>query len=61
MSYLTSKQRNAFAPSTFAIPEERKFPLNNPSHARNALARASGTKYESRVRAAVKKKFPDIS
>lgn len=60
MGFLTSKQRNAMPTTTFAIPEERKFPLNNASHARNALARASGTQYESRVRAAVKRKFPNI-
>lgn len=50
---LTAKRRSKLATSTFAIPEERKFPIHDESHARNALARASGTKYESRVRRAV--------
>ena len=57
---LTSKRRNKLATSTFAIPEERKFPIQDASHARNALARASGTKYEARVRRAVCKRYPDM-
>lgn len=57
---LTSKRRNKLATSTFAIPEERKFPIHDESHARNALARAAGTKYEGRVRAAVKKRYPNM-
>lgn len=49
--------------STFAIPGERKYPIPDASHARNALARvaANGTAAEkAKVRAAVKKKFPGI-
>jgi hypothetical protein len=57
---LTSKRRKALATSTFAIPEERKFPIHDASHARNALARASGTKYEARVRRAVCRRYPNM-
>lgn len=57
---LTAKRRSKLATSTFAIPEERKFPIHDESHARNALARASGTKYEGRVRTAVCKRYPDM-
>jgi hypothetical protein len=57
---LTTKKRKALDDETFAIPEERKFPCPDRSHCANALARASGTKYESRVRAFVKKKYPDM-
>jgi hypothetical protein len=57
---LTSKRRSKLATSTFAIPEERKFPIHDASRARNALARASGTKYEARVRRAVCKRYPDM-
>lgn len=57
---LTTKKRNDLQEQTFAIPEERKFPLNDKSHAANALARSSGTKYEARVKAAVYKKFPEM-
>lgn len=57
---LTSKRRSKLATSTFAIPEERKFPIHDASHARNALARAAGTKYEARVRRAVCRRYPDM-
>jgi len=63
MAKLTSKQRNKMAPTTFAIPSKRAYPLNDASHARNALARVSqhGTPAEkAQVRAAVKRKFPGI-
>lgn len=57
---LSYKKRKDLRKSSFAIPEERKFPIHDASHARNALARASGTKYEKRVKAAVHRKFPSI-
>ena len=41
MSVLTSKGRNALSTSSFAIPSERKYPINDLPHARNALARVS--------------------
>jgi hypothetical protein len=41
MVKLTTKQRNALPDSAFAIPSERKYPVNDASHARNAKARAS--------------------
>jgi hypothetical protein len=40
--------------------EKRAYPIEDKSHARNALARASGKPEEARVRAAVKRKYPDI-
>jgi len=49
--------------STFAIPERRAYPINDRSHARNALSRVSqhGTdKEKARVRAAVKRRYPGI-
>jgi hypothetical protein len=57
---LTSKRRTALPNSAFAVPGERKFPIMDESHARNALARAAGTKYESTVRRAVCKRYPDM-
>jgi hypothetical protein len=41
MSHLTSEQRNKLPDSKFALPGERKYPVNNASHAANAKARAS--------------------
>ena len=38
---LTTKQRKAIPTSKFALPDERRFPVNDASHARNALARAA--------------------
>ncbi len=62
MAVLTTKARNALPRSTFALPG-RRYPINDPSHARNALARVSqyGTTSEKqRVRAAVHRKYPSL-
>jgi hypothetical protein len=40
MAKLTSKARNALPSSDFALPKERKYPVQNKSHASNAKARA---------------------
>lgn len=48
---------------TFALKKERKYPIPDISHARNALSRVSqhGTpSQKKRVRAAVTKKFPSL-
>jgi len=60
---LTTKQRNALPSSAFAIPSERKYPVEDAAHARNALARAS--QYGSagvikKVVTTTHKKFPEI-
>ena len=60
MAKLTGKARKAIPKGDFAIPEKRAYPINDKSHARNALARASGKSVEGRVRAAVKRKYPTI-
>ena len=57
---LSAKQRNALPRSAFALPGERKYPINDPSHARNALARAAGKPEEAQVRAAVRRRYPGI-
>lgn len=62
MAKLTSKARNKLKSGSFALPG-RRYPINDKSHARNALARVSqhGTSEEkSKVRAAVHRKFPGI-
>jgi hypothetical protein len=64
MAKLTAKQRNKLPASDFAEPAERKYPMNDPNHARNALARVSqfGDADEmAKVRAKAKKRFPDIN
>jgi len=63
MATLTTKKRKSLKKKSFALPGERAYPINDKVHARNALARVAqfGTAAEKRrVRAAVKKKYPDI-
>jgi len=60
---LTYKQRKKLSPKDFVFPKERKYPIPDKAHARNALARVAqhGTPQEQKkVKAAVAKKFPDI-
>jgi hypothetical protein len=63
MAKLTSRGRNRLPAGDFAIPDERKYPIEDEAHARNALARVEhfGTPAEqAEVRAAVHRKFPAI-
>jgi len=39
MAELSEKQRDSLDEDDFAFPKERKEPLNNASHVRNAIAR----------------------
>ena len=59
MAKLTAKARNNISASNFAGPH-RSYPIEDISHARNALARASGKPIEAQVRAKVHAKFPSI-
>jgi hypothetical protein len=59
---LTAATRAKIPTGQFALPG-RRYPIQNPSHARNALARISeyGTPAEkSKVRAAVHRKYPSM-
>jgi hypothetical protein len=38
MATLTAGRRNKLGKSTFGLPGERKYPMPDKSHARNALA-----------------------
>lgn len=62
MAKLNAKRRNALPGKDFAGPD-RSYPINDASHARNALARVSqhGTAaLKAKIRAKVHRKFPDI-
>lgn len=61
MAKLTAKKRNALPGSDFAGPG-RSFPVNDASHARNALAGASQfhPELKAKIKAKVHKKFPGI-
>jgi hypothetical protein len=41
MAELTEKKRDSLKESKFGLPEQRKYPMLDESHARNAKARAS--------------------
>lgn len=41
MAELTTRARKAIPTSKFALPDERRFPIHDKAHARNALARAA--------------------
>ena len=41
MATLNEKKRDRLKSSTFGLPEERKYPMPDKSHARNAKARAA--------------------
>lgn len=62
MARLTTATRNAIPTKDFAGPD-RSYPIEDASHARNALARVSqfGTAdLKRKVREQVYRKFPDI-
>lgn len=60
MAKLSTKARDALPSSAFVFPKDRRYPIHNASHARNALARAAGKPEEAQVRSAVKAKYPGI-
>lgn len=63
MGKLNAKNRRHLKRSSFAIPSQRRYPIPDLSHARNALARVSqhGTPAEkAMVRRAVVNKFPSL-
>jgi hypothetical protein len=63
LSDLTTKKRKKLSDDDFALPDERRYPIHDEAHARNALARVAqhGTPEEKKkVKAAVKRKHPNI-
>lgn len=57
---LSTKGRKHIKETNFALPAERKYPINDISHARNALSRSSGKPEEAKVKAAVYRKYPSL-
>lgn len=58
-----SANRKKLAKSSFALPEQEKYPIPDIEHARNALARVAqhGSQAEQKkVRTAVEKKYPSL-
>ena len=70
MSELSEKQRDKLDDDQYAFPKERKEPLNNASHVRNAIARFDQVKGVSdeerdeawrRIKRAAKKHGVDVN
>jgi hypothetical protein len=57
MARLTAAKKNAEPKKEFGLPEERKYPMPDKSHARNAKARASQMEHKGKLSAADKKKI----
>ena len=56
MAKLTTSKKNAEPKGYFGLPEERKFPMPDAAHARNAKSRASQAENVGKLTAADKKK-----
>ena len=63
MAKLTSEERNKLPSKSFVLPGQRKYPIQNEAHARNALSRVSqfgSPALKAQVRAKVHAKYPSI-
>ena len=60
MAKLTHAKREDLPKGDFVFPKTRRYPIEDAAHARDALARSSGKPEHAAVRAAVKRKFPEI-
>lgn len=63
MAKLSDKDRKKLKDSDFAEPEERKYPIEDETHARNALSRVAqnGSEEEQEeVRTHVEQRYPDL-
>lgn len=57
MAKLTASKKNAEPKSEFGLPEQRKYPMPDASHARNAKARASQMEHQGKLSPADRKKI----
>jgi hypothetical protein len=57
MAKLTAAKKNKEPKQKFGLPKERKYPMPDASHARNAKARASHMEHTGKLSAADKKKI----
>jgi hypothetical protein len=57
MAKLTAAKKNAEPKKEFGLPAERKYPMPDKSHARNAKARAAQMEHQGKLSAADKKKI----
>lgn len=57
MAELSSKSRNKLSKKEFGLPSERKYPVNDRTHAANAKARASQQEAKGNLSASSKAKI----
>lgn len=57
MAKLKAKTRNKLPSSDFALPKERKYPVNDKAHAANAKARATQMVNKGKLSSASKAKI----
>ncbi len=57
MATLSERKRDKLDSSQFGLPEERKYPMPDKSHARNAKARASQQEQKGKLSEAQKEKI----
>ena len=56
MAKLSTAKKNAEPNKEFGLPEERKYPMPDASHARNAKARASQMEHQGKLSSSDRKK-----
>jgi hypothetical protein len=61
MAKLTSKSRSKLPATKFALPEQKKYPINDKAHAQNAKARASEMENKGIISASTKAKIDRAS
>ncbi len=57
MAKLTTKQRKKIPKGEFGLPGEKKYPMPDKSHARNAKARASEMEHKGKLSKASESKI----
>ncbi len=57
MAKLSTKSRNALPKKDFALPKERKYPIEDKAHAKNAKARATQMLDKGKLSASTKAKI----
>jgi hypothetical protein len=57
MAKLTASKKNSESKKEFGLPKERKYPMPDATHARNAKARASQMEHQGKLSASDKKKI----
>lgn len=59
-SKLTARARKGLGSGAFVFPGERRYPIHDLAHARNALARSAGKPEAAKVKAAVFSRYPQL-